>query len=79
MQHAEDCAERGRREPDPLLRCDFFDMELRWLKLGRSYQFVDQLSAFTTYNAQQHGMLSERLQGLRARMDEIGANRPAKS
>ena len=54
-------------------------MELRWLKLGRSYQFVDQLSAFTTYNAQQHGMLSERLQGLRARMDEIGANRPAKS
>jgi len=75
LQHAEDCAERARGEPDPLLCRDFFDMEMRWLKLARSYQFVDQLNAFTSYNAQQRGALSDRLVRLRSRMDEIDAKR----
>ena len=71
MQHAQDCAERAKCEPDPKLRRDYFDMELRWLKLARSYQFVDQLSAFTSHNAQKRAALSERLVRLRSRMDEI--------
>jgi hypothetical protein len=71
MQHAHDCAERAKREPEPKLRREFFDMETRWLKLARSYQFVDQLTAFTTHNAQKRALLSERLIRLRNRMDEI--------
>ncbi len=75
LQRAEDCRERARRETNPLLRRDFFDMELRWLKLARSYQFVDQLSAFTAYNAQQRGALSERLERLKQVMNDIDARR----
>jgi hypothetical protein len=71
MQHAEGCAERAKREPDPKLRRDFFDLELRWLKLARSYQFTDQLRDFTSHNAQQRAALTERLVRLRSRMDEI--------
>jgi hypothetical protein len=78
LQHAEDCAGRAKREADPWLRRDFFDMESRWLTLARSYQLVDQLNVFTSHNAQERRTLSERLQRLRTRMDEIGANRTAK-
>jgi hypothetical protein len=77
LRHAEDCAERARREPDASLQRDFFDMETRWLKLARSYQFLDQLNDFTSYNAQQRRTLSERLQRLRGR-HEIDANGPTK-
>lgn len=41
LRCAEDCAARAEREPNTSLRRDFFDMELRWLKLARSYQFAD--------------------------------------
>ena len=47
LEHAEYCAERAKRQPNPSLRSDFFDMESRWLKLAQSYQFEDQLNAFT--------------------------------
>jgi hypothetical protein len=71
MMHAQDCAERAKSEPDPKLQRDFLDMESRWLKLARSYQFVDQLTAFTSHNVQKRALLSERLAKLRSRMDEI--------
>jgi hypothetical protein len=52
-------------------RRDYFDMETRWLKLARSYQFVDQLKDFTSHNALKRTALTERLVRLRSRMDEI--------
>jgi hypothetical protein len=55
------------------------NMEMRWLSLARSYQFVDQLIASTSDDAQQRGALSERLELLRIRMDQIDANRLTKS
>ena len=50
LRRAEDCAERAKREPNPSFKCDLLEMERRWLKLARSYQFLEQLSSFTTYN-----------------------------
>ncbi|PWT82634.1 MAG: hypothetical protein C5B58_07905 [Acidobacteria bacterium] len=52
LRRAEDCAERLKRELNPDSKKDFLEMEDRWLKLARSYQFLDQLSSFTTYNNQ---------------------------
>jgi hypothetical protein len=47
LRHAEDCAQRAKIEPDPTVQRDFFDMERRWLKLARSYQYLEQISSFT--------------------------------
>jgi hypothetical protein len=44
-------------------------MELRWLKLGRSYQFAEQLGTFTGYNNQQRAELTERLEKLRRKLE----------
>jgi hypothetical protein len=46
VRHAEDCAERAKREPNPTIERDFLDMERRWLRLARSYQFAAQLKRF---------------------------------
>ena len=64
LRRAEDCAERAKREPHPSLKRDFLEMEERWLKLSRSYQFLDQLSSFTTHNSQMRTELSARLEQL---------------
>jgi hypothetical protein len=69
LRHAEDCAERAKREPNPELQRDFFDMEQRWLRLARSYQFAEQLRTFTSYNAQQRGKLAERLELLKRMLE----------
>ena len=69
LRHADDCAQRARYEPNPSLRRDFFDMELRWLKLARSYQFAEQLRTFTSHNKQQRGELTERLEQLRRKLE----------
>ena len=47
---AEESAERAKRAPNPDIRLDFLEMEGRWLKLARSYQFLERLGSFTTYN-----------------------------
>jgi hypothetical protein len=73
------CAERARREPDPLLRRDFFDMEMRWLKLARSFQFVDQVISLTPYGARQRASVAERLVRLKGMMDELDAKRRTKN
>jgi exonuclease VII large subunit len=44
-------------------------MELRWLKLARSYQFAEQLRTFTSHNNQQRGQLTERLEQLRRKLE----------
>src|SRR5262249_19484276 len=50
MQKAEECSRRARIERDPNLVRDYRDMERRWLKLARSYQFSEQLETFHKYN-----------------------------
>ena len=41
LRHAEECAARAKIEPHPAIQRDFIDMELRWLQLARSYQFLE--------------------------------------
>ena len=50
LEHAENCANRARIECDPNIARDFLEMERRWLRLARSYQFAEQLDAFSKYN-----------------------------
>jgi hypothetical protein len=50
LEHAEECAQRAKYERDPDLARDFLDMERRWLSLARSYQFSEQLEAFSKHN-----------------------------
>jgi hypothetical protein len=50
MRKAEDCANRAKIERHPSLLRDFLDMERRWLKLARSYQFSEQLETFYKHN-----------------------------
>lgn len=71
LRHAEDCAQRAKIEPHPTVQLDFFDMERRWLKLARSYQYLEQMSSFTAHNQQLRASLSERLKQLLD--DQIGA------
>jgi hypothetical protein len=47
LRLAEDCARRAALQSDPKLRRDFLDNEARWLKLARSYELSERLSAFT--------------------------------
>jgi hypothetical protein len=60
LRHAEECAARAKIEPNPAIARDFIDMERRWLKLARSYQFLDQISTFTLEHDSQRGELSLR-------------------
>jgi hypothetical protein len=50
LRRAEESAERAKRAPNPDIRRDFLEMEGRWLKLARSYQFLERLGSFATYN-----------------------------
>jgi hypothetical protein len=42
-QHAEDCARKAAAITDPKLKKEFLDMEQRWLRLVRSYEFRERL------------------------------------
>jgi hypothetical protein len=61
LRRAEESAERAKRAPNPDIRRDFLEMEGRWLKLARSYQFLERLGSFTTYNNERRTELSRRL------------------
>jgi hypothetical protein len=65
LRHAEECAARAKIEPHPAIQRDFIDMELRWLKLARSYQFLNHLRTFSAEHDKQTGELSVRLEQLR--------------
>jgi hypothetical protein len=43
-QHAEDCAQKAAAITDPKLKKEFLDMEQRWLRLVRSYEFTERLN-----------------------------------
>jgi hypothetical protein len=50
LRHAEDCARQASSHSDPRLRQDFLEMEARWLKLARSYEFTERLADFSKSN-----------------------------
>jgi hypothetical protein len=50
LRHAEQCGQRAKIEPDPNLAREYLDMEQRWLKLARRYQFSESLEAFSKQN-----------------------------
>jgi hypothetical protein len=43
-QHAEDCERKAAAITDPRLKKEFLDMEQRWLRLVRSYEFTERLN-----------------------------------
>lgn len=42
-RHAEECARQAQSVSNPEFRRDFLDLELRWLKLARSYEVSERL------------------------------------
>ena len=63
-------------EPNSALQRDFIDMDLRWLQLARSYQFLDQLCTFSAERGKQRGELSLRLEQLkRSSHKPLGSSR----
>ena len=50
LRHADDCAERAKRESAPDTRLEILEMENLWLKRACSDQLLEQLALFTTYN-----------------------------
>jgi hypothetical protein len=67
LWHADDCAERAKREPNPDIKREFLEIENRWLKQACSYELLEQLALFTTHNNQNRAELSRRL----ARLDRL--------
>ena len=64
LRRAEESAGRAKRESNPDIQRDFLEMEGRWLKLALSYQFLERLGSFTSYNNQKRTELSRRLEQL---------------
>jgi hypothetical protein len=75
LRRAEESAERAKREQNPTLKRDFLEMEERWLKLARSYQFLERLGSFTNYNNAKRTELSRRLEQL-SRVIDKGERKP---
>jgi hypothetical protein len=46
-RHAAYARERANCTTDPAIKQDFLDMEHRWSSLARSYEFAEQLLAYT--------------------------------
>jgi hypothetical protein len=69
LRRAEECAARAKCEPNPAAQRDFYEMELRWLRLARSFQFTEQLRTFQTHQERlQDRQLTERLERLRGKL-----------
>jgi hypothetical protein len=72
LRRAEDCAARAKRETNTELQREFFEMEMRWLKLARSFQFAEQLRTFTIHRegeADRDRDLTARLNSLKRILD----------
>ena len=46
-QQAQECARQAHAISNPELRRDFLDLELRWLKLARSYEVSERFRTFS--------------------------------
>ena len=53
LQHAEDCARKAAGYADPKLKQDFFDLELHWRFLARSYEFRERQTDFSDETTRQ--------------------------
>jgi hypothetical protein len=42
LRHADDCAERAKREPNPDIQREFLEIENCWLKQACSYELLEQ-------------------------------------
>ena len=47
LRRAEECKRLSKTALSPAAIKDYLDMEQRWLKLARSYEFAERLSDFT--------------------------------
>jgi hypothetical protein len=47
LRRAEECQRLSKTSLTPSAIKDYLDMEQRWLKLARSYEFAERLSRFT--------------------------------
>ena len=57
-RHAEECARQAQSVSNPEFRRDFLDLELRWLKLARSYEVSERLKpAGTGRNSSRESLL----------------------
>jgi hypothetical protein len=45
-RRAEECARQAKAQLNPEHRRDFLDLELRWLKLARSYEVSERVKTF---------------------------------
>jgi hypothetical protein len=45
--HANEARIIAKRAHDPMLKQEFLDMEQRWMRLARGYEFTEELSNFT--------------------------------
>jgi hypothetical protein len=50
VRHAEECARQAKAQKNPKFRQDFLDLERRWLRLARSYDFTERLVILATQN-----------------------------
>jgi hypothetical protein len=48
--HAEECARQAKAQTNPKFQQDFLDLERRWLRLARSYEFSERLVIVATQN-----------------------------
>jgi hypothetical protein len=56
-RHAEDSARKAAAQIDPNLKKDFLDLEQRWLRLARSYEFAARLTDFNRETKRQSDKL----------------------
>ena len=49
VRHAEECA-RQASQTNPKFQQEFLDLERRWLRLARSYEFSERLLIVATQN-----------------------------
>ena len=54
-RHAEECARQAQSVSNPEFRRDFLDLELRWLKLARSYEVSERLKPAGHGKETRHG------------------------
>jgi hypothetical protein len=50
VRHAEECARQAKAQTNPKFQQDFLDLERRWLRLARSYEFSERLVIVATQN-----------------------------
>jgi hypothetical protein len=45
-ERAAECRRSAEAAADPMVRAKYLNLENRWLRLARSYEFIEQLAAY---------------------------------